>query len=81
MAGPLLELAMTAPTPDDDFTMEPMVAAKEAAERLNLPLCWLVNRRRRERLRVPHHFIGRLLRFRIGELAAWQRRLAEANDA
>jgi len=72
---------MTLEIQDDDFTMEPMVPAKEAADRLNLPLCWLVNRRRRERLQVPHHFIGRLLRFRVGELAAWQRRRAEAAHA
>lgn len=51
---------------------EPFVDAREAAYTLNLPMYYLTNATQRRRLQVPHYRIGRLVRFKLAELSAWQ---------
>lgn len=51
---------------------EPFVDAREAAYTLNLPMYYLTNATQRRRLLVPHYRIGRLVRFKLSELSAWQ---------
>jgi hypothetical protein len=50
-----------------------LVAAREAAQLLNLPLHYLLNSAKRTELSVPHYRVGQLLRFDLDELATWQR--------
>lgn len=57
---------MTEPTP-----VAPLVGAREAAARLNLPLYVLTDRAKRRELKVPHYRIGRSLRFSLPELETW----------
>jgi hypothetical protein len=53
---------------------EPFVDAREAAYTLNLPMYYLTNAAQRTRLRIPHYRIGRMVRFKLSELTAWQQR-------
>jgi len=62
---------LTQPPPVDG---EPFVDAREAACTMNLPMYYLTNAARRAKLRLPHYRIGRLVRFKLSELAEWQRR-------
>lgn len=52
---------------------EPFVDAREAAYTMNLPMYYLTNAAQRAKLRVPHYRIGRMVRFKLSELAEWQR--------
>ena len=52
---------------------EPFVDAREAAYTMNLPMYYLTNAAQRASLRLPHYRIGRLVRFKLSELAEWQR--------
>jgi len=70
---------------------ERLIDAREAAHALNLPLYWLTHAKERQRLRLPHYRVGKLLRFKFAELIAWmqdaqasgiaQRRHGEEADA
>jgi hypothetical protein len=51
---------------------EPFVDAREAAYTMNLPMYYLTNAKQRTKLRLPHYRIGRLVRFKLSELAIWQ---------
>lgn len=51
---------------------EPFVDAREAAYTMNLPMYYLTNAAQRAKLRLPHYRIGRLVRFKLSELAEWQ---------
>ena len=53
---------------------EPFVDAREAAYTMNLPMYYLTHAGQRAKLRLPHYRIGRLVRFKLSELADWQRR-------
>ena len=53
---------------------EPFVDAREAAYTLNLPLYYLTNAAQRAKHQVPHYRLGRMVRFRLSELEAWQQR-------
>jgi hypothetical protein len=53
-------------------TSEPFVDAREAAYTMNLPMYYLTNAAQRSKLRVPHYRIGRMVRFKLSELATWQ---------
>ncbi len=53
---------------------EPFVDAREAAYTMNLPMYYLTNARQRAKLCLPHYRIGRLVRFKLSELADWQSR-------
>lgn len=60
---------------------EPFVDAREAAYAMNLPMYYLTNAAQRARLRVPHYRIGRLVRFKLSELAGWQEAQGGARHA
>lgn len=51
---------------------EPFVDAREAAYTMNLPMYYMTNARQRTKLRIPHYRIGRMVRFKLSELADWQ---------
>jgi hypothetical protein len=51
---------------------EPFVDAREAAYALNLPMYYLTNGAQRTKLQIPHYRIGRLVRYKLSELALWQ---------
>jgi hypothetical protein len=51
---------------------EPFVDAREAAFTMNLPMYYMTNARQRTKLRIPHYRIGRMVRFKLSELAQWQ---------
>ena len=51
---------------------EPFVDARAAAYTMNLPMYYLTNAAQRTKLRLPHYRIGRLVRFKLSELATWQ---------
>ena len=59
-------------TPQAKVVREPFVDAGEAAFTMNLPMYYLTNARQRAKLRIPHYRIGRMLRFKLSELAQWQ---------
>ena len=52
---------------------EPFVDAREAAYTMNLPMYYLTNARQRTKMHIPHYRIGRMVRFKLSELAEWQR--------
>ena len=52
---------------------ETFVDAGEAAFVLNLPMYYLTNLAVRTKLRIPHYYIGRMVRFKLSELTLWQR--------
>ena len=58
---------------------EPFVDAGEAAFTMNLPMYYLTNARQRSKLRIPHYRIGRMLRFKLSELSAWQQMKSSAD--
>ncbi|MGY8904444.1 MAG: hypothetical protein ACKVIH_07850 [Burkholderiales bacterium] len=39
---------------------------------MNLPMYYMTNARQRTKLRIPHYRIGRMVRFKLSELAEWQ---------
>ncbi len=51
---------------------EPFVDAREAAYALILPMYYLTNGAQRTKLQIPHYRIGRLVRYKLSELAIWQ---------
>lgn len=57
---------------------EPLIAPRQAAYCLNLPLHWLNQPSQRERRRVPHYRVGKLVRFKLSELLAWSESLHAA---
>ncbi len=63
-------------TPQGRDVHEPLATAREAAAALNLPMNYLIRASERQRLDLPHHFVGSRLRFRLSELRAWM----EAHD-
>ncbi len=58
-------------TPRPNVVAEPFVDARDAAYTMNLPLYYLTNARQRAKLRIPHYRIGRMVRFKLSELAQW----------
>ena len=52
---------------------EPFVDAREAAYTRNLPMYYLTHAKQRIRLSIPYYRIGRSVRFKLSELANWQR--------
>ncbi len=50
---------------------ERLVDAREAAHRLNLQMYLLTHPKERQRWRIPHYRVGKLVRFKLGELLAW----------
>lgn len=58
---------------------EKLVDARSAALCLNLPLHWLAQKKQRKHRGVPHYRVGKLVRFKLGELMAWMQ--AQQPDA
>ena len=54
-----------------DVLRERLVDAREAAHCLNLQLYLLTHPKERDRLQVPHYRVGKLVRFKLGELMVW----------
>lgn len=52
---------------------EPFVDAREAAYTMNLPMYYLTHAKQRVRLAIPYYRLGRSVRFKLSELADWQR--------
>ncbi len=50
---------------------ENLVDSRKAALVTHIPLHWLVQKEQRNRRGIPHYMLGKLLRFKIGELMAW----------
>lgn len=71
---------MKTPTAQSPASGEPFVDAREAAYTMNLPMYYLTNAAQRTKLRLPHYRIGRLVRFKLSELAEWQRRYGGGAD-
>lgn len=65
---------MTNPTVND-VLRERMVDAREAAHCLNLQMYLLTHPKERVRLQVPHYRVGKLVRFKLGELMVWMESL------
>jgi len=55
----------------NDVLRERLVDAREAAHCLNLQMYLLTHPKERDRLQVPHYRVGKLVRFKLGELMAW----------
>lgn len=64
---------MKTTSPRSKVVREPFVDAREAAYTMNLPMYYMTNARQRTKLRIPHYRIGRMVRFKLSELAEWQR--------
>ncbi len=58
---------------------EKLVDARSAAMSLNLPLHWLAQKQQRKQRGIPHYRVGKLVRFKLGELLAWMQ--AQQSDA
>ena len=72
MAGQMLEdKSMNRTSPQPNVAKEPFVDAREAAYTMNLPMYYMTNARQRSKLRLPHYHIGRMVRFKLSELAQW----------
>lgn len=59
-------------SPQPPVVREPFVDAREAAYTMNLPMYYMTNARQRTKLSIPHYRIGRMVRFKLSELADWQ---------
>jgi hypothetical protein len=71
---------MSAP-PIDRVLGEKLIDARNAAMSLNLPLHWLAQKQQRRQRGIPHYRVGKLVRFKLGELMAWmQAQQPEASE-
>jgi hypothetical protein len=50
---------------------EKPVDVRTAALSLNLPMHWLAQKQQRKHRGIPHYRVGKLVRFKLGELMAW----------
>ena len=64
---------MKANSPPPAIPGEPFVDAREAAYTMNLPMYFLTHAKQRDRLAIPFYRLGRSVRFKLSELADWQR--------
>jgi excisionase family DNA binding protein len=51
--------------------IESFVDAREAAYTMNLPMYYLTNATQRAKMEIPYYRIGRMIRFKLSELAEW----------
>lgn len=66
-------------TPVKTVNAEPMVDAARAASTLNLPLYYFTHTPKRLKLGIPHYRMGRAIRYRLSEVAAWHAARSEPN--
>lgn len=64
----------------NDILRERLVDAREAAHCLNLQMYLLTHPKERVRLQVPHYRVGKLVRFKLGELLVWMESLQAAAE-
>lgn len=64
---------MKANSPPPAIAGEAFVDAREAAYTMNLPMYFLTHAKQRDRLAIPFYRLGRSVRFKLSELADWQR--------
>lgn len=64
------------PRPSVVVDANTFVTAQQASAMLNLPLYYFINPAKRHSMGVPHYFINRMVRYRLGELHRWQVSLA-----
>ena len=50
---------------------EPLIDSRQAALMFNLPTYWLSQAKERQKRRIPHYRVGKLVRFKPNELEAW----------
>ncbi|CAJ0681492.1 MULTISPECIES: helix-turn-helix domain-containing protein [Burkholderiaceae] len=50
---------------------EQLIDVRQAALIFNLPSYWLSQAKERQRRRIPHYRVGKLVRFKPNELEAW----------
>jgi hypothetical protein len=60
---------------------EALIDTRRAALMFNLPLYWLSQAKERQQRRIPHYRVGKLLRFKPGELQAWMNSQAFGQEA
>jgi hypothetical protein len=65
----------------DELISQRLLRADDVAVALNIPRSWLTRTYQRERLRIPHHHVNRLVRFKLPEVLAWYVRHAEKGPA
>jgi len=71
VARPVLEGCDMMNTSVNEVLRERLIDAREASHCLNLQMYLLTHPKERDRLKVPHYRVGKLLRFKLGELMAW----------
>ena len=50
---------------------EQLIDSRQAALMFNLPTYWLSQAKERQKRRIPHYRVGKLVRFKPNELEAW----------
>ena len=65
-------------TDANQILTERLVDAREAAYCLKVPIYLLTHPKERQRLGLPHYRVGKMVRFKVGELMAWMQAKAEA---
>ena len=58
-------------TPLNQVLGEHLIDSRQAALMFNLPTYWLSQAKERQQRRIPHYRVGKLVRFKSGELEAW----------
>ena len=66
-------------TPLNQVLGEQLIDTRQAALMFNLPSYWLSQAKERKARRIPHYRVGKLVRFKLGELLAWMQ--AQQSDA
>ncbi len=58
-------------TPLNQVLGEQLIDTRQAALMFNLPTYWLSQAKERQKRRIPHYRVGKLVRFKPNELEAW----------
>jgi len=58
-------------TPLNQVLGEHLIDSRRAALMFNLPTYWLSQAKERQQRRIPHYRVGKLVRFKSGELETW----------
>lgn len=62
---------------DSSNTFETLLSSEQAAVMFNLPFYYFRNPYKRKKLQIPHYYINKLVRYRLGELRVWHAQLGE----
>ena len=62
---------------DSSNTFETLLSSEQAAVLFNLPFYYFRNPYKRKKLQIPHYYINKLVRYRLGELRVWHAQLGE----